>query len=104
MRWMLALAVITLSLAMNSASFAGYWGWGLGFRGNDTGGIIPWTPEIADSYRQIAAEHCARWHRIAKITSVHAWYGDFVGFRCLTDRSYDPRKAWYYSSHWFAPN
>jgi len=63
--------------------------------GNDTGGIFPWTPEIAHTYRDIADAHCARWNRIAKITSVHRTYGDFVAFRCLHDRSYDPRKAWW---------
>jgi hypothetical protein len=68
-----------------------------GLTGNDTGGVIQWTPETDLIYRDIAAAHCARWNRIAKITSAHRWYGEFIGFVCLYDREYDPRKAWLYS-------
>ncbi len=70
-----------------------------GVTGNDTGGIIQWTPEIRHYYREIAADYCARWNRNVRITSVHARYGDFVGFRCLYDRRYDPRKAWLYCAY-----
>lgn len=61
-------------------------------QGNDTGGIIAWRPEIAHVYREIAAEHCARYDKISEITSVHRRYGDYVGFRCHFPRGYDPRK------------
>jgi hypothetical protein len=99
MRWMYAIAGVALSVAASSAALAAFDGTGPGpgLTGNDTGGIIQWTPDIAHSYRDIAADYCARWHRLAKITSVHPWYGDYVGFRCVTDRRYDPRKEWYYS-------
>jgi hypothetical protein len=92
MRWMLAFAVVVISGAAHAGA-----GPGPGLTGNDTGGIIQWTPEIAPYYHDIAAEHCARWNRIARITSTHRWYGDYVGFRCIFDRRYDPRKAWLYS-------
>ena len=62
-----------------------------GFRGNDTGGIIPWSPALrAYGYRVAAQEHCAGYNRIARITSVHARYGDYVGFACEFPRGYDP--------------
>lgn len=61
-------------------------------QGNDTGGIIAWRPEIALVYRDIAAEHCARYNKIPEITSVRRRYGDYVGFRCHFPRGYDPRK------------
>jgi hypothetical protein len=89
---MLACVLVSFSIAANAA-----WdgtGPGSGVTGNDTGGIIQWTPETAPVYHYIAAEHCARWNRIAEITSVHARYGDYVGFACRTDRRFDPRKAW----------
>jgi hypothetical protein len=92
MRWMLAFALALFSLAAN-ATWDGT-GPGPGLTGNDTGGIIQWTPEIAGVYHSIAAAHCARWNRIAEITSVHPHYGDYVGFRCAVDRRNDPRKAW----------
>jgi hypothetical protein len=54
-----------------------------GLVGNDTGGIIPYSPP-ADQFRKlIAADHCARYGKLARITSVHRQYGDYIGFRCL---------------------
>jgi hypothetical protein len=90
MRWMLAIALVLSSFG----ALAG--GPGRGLTGNDTGGIIQWTPETDLIYRDIAAAHCARWNRIARITSAHRWYGEYIGFRCLVDRQYDQRKAWLY--------
>src|SRR5262249_56123433 len=58
-------------------SWGGGWGWG--GHANDTGGIIPWTPETATTYRVMAAEQCARWNKLAVITRVHRVYGDYVG-------------------------
>jgi hypothetical protein len=92
MRWLLAIAVVFLPLTAQAGNdwFSGM----TGITANDTGGVIQWTPEIAHVYRDIAAEYCARWDRLAKITSVHRRYGDFVGFVCTYDHRYDPRKAW----------
>jgi hypothetical protein len=66
-----------------------------GMQSNDTGGIIPWSPAIAYTYREIAADACARWHKVARVTSVHRRYGDYVGFRCDFPRGYDPVKGLY---------
>jgi hypothetical protein len=91
MRWMLGLTLAAFSVAAQAA-----WdgtGPDRGLSGDDTGGMIQWTPEIAHSYRSIAVAYCARWHRIAAITSVHARPGDYVGFLCLTDHHWDPRKG-----------
>jgi hypothetical protein len=62
-----------------------------GINGNDTGGIIPWSPELrAHGYRDVAQHHCGGYHKIARITSVKARYGDYVGFACEFPRNYDP--------------
>jgi hypothetical protein len=66
------------------------------FKGNDTGGIISWSPAIAHTYREIAAAHCYQYNKIAFITSIHPVYGDYVGFVCAFPRGYDPVKARYY--------
>jgi hypothetical protein len=58
--------------------FGSEWVWG-----NDTGGILPYSPEIRHVYRQMIAEHCARWHRGSHVTSVHPRYGDYVAFVCI---------------------
>ena len=51
--------------------------------GNDTGGIIPYSPALEGQYEQMAEAYCARWHRISKVTSVHRAYGDYISFACI---------------------
>jgi len=64
------------------ASGAEFTGPGPGVTGNDTGGIFPYSPAVEGTYREIAEAHCARWARLAKVTSVHRKYGDYVSFVC----------------------
>jgi hypothetical protein len=52
-------------------------------RGNDTGGIIPWSPETARAAPEIAAAHCARYRKYERITSLGTGYGSYIGFACL---------------------
>jgi hypothetical protein len=87
-------AVVALSvLAHGSTAQAGFVGPNPGVTGNDTGGIIQWDPTVNFSYKEIAVTHCARWSRYAGISSVHRIYGDYIGFTCVYDRRFDPRKA-----------
>jgi hypothetical protein len=52
--------------------------------GNDTGGIIPYSPEYdTTAYQAMAADYCAHYGRLSQITSMHRIYGDFVGFVCM---------------------
>ena len=56
-----------------------------GVVGNDTGGIIPWSP-LTEQYRwEIAAKHCAWYNKYPHITSVYRQYGQYIGFHCLFD-------------------
>lgn len=64
----------------------------LQFEGNDTGGIIAWSPQVDLIYHQIADIHCAGYNKVAQITSAHRWFGDYIAFRCHFPRGYDPRK------------
>jgi hypothetical protein len=73
-------ALPTLS---GGAAFAGLAGPGPGLTGNDTGGIIPYSPGVAGIYRELAAAHCARWGRLSYVTSVHRIYGDYISFVCI---------------------
>jgi hypothetical protein len=86
-------AVVALGFLAPDSAAAGLAGPGPGVTGNDTGGIIQWAPAIDHSYKEIAVAHCARWSRYAGITSVHRIYGDYIGFECVYDRRFDPRKA-----------
>lgn len=61
--------------------------------GNDTGGIIPWSPQLrAYGYREAAQHHCTGYKKIARVTSVVQGYGNYVGFACEFPRDYDPVK------------
>jgi hypothetical protein len=63
------------------------------FKGNDTGGIIAWSPEAHQYRHAMAAEHCARYDKLHRITSVHARYGDYIGFACYWPRGLDPTRV-----------
>ena len=73
-----------------------------GINGNDTGGIIPWSPALrAYGYREAAQEHCDGYRKVARITSVVARYGNYVGFACEFPRGYDPVKQGAWSWRWY---
>jgi hypothetical protein len=83
-----ALALALLAPVAHADIWSAY-----GINGNDTGGIIPWSPALrAYGYQTAAQYHCAGYHKIARVTSVHARYGDYVGFSCEFPRNYDPVK------------
>jgi hypothetical protein len=52
-------------------------------KGNDTGGIIPWTCETESAAQEMAGHHCAYYGKYPRITSVHRQYGDYIAFACL---------------------
>ena len=72
-----------LSLAASVAARATFTGPGPWITGNDTGGIIPYSPDLEGVYERIADDYCARWHRLSQITSVHRVYGDYISFVCI---------------------
>ncbi len=76
---MIVSMAVTSGALASGAEFAGP---GPGVTGNDTGGIFPYSPAVENSYQDIAEAHCARWARLAKVTSIHRKYGDYVSFVC----------------------
>jgi hypothetical protein len=86
---MIALVLVLLVLAAGLSASTSAMAWGAEFAGpgpavtgNDIGGIFPYSPDVEPIYRDIAADHCARWGRFAKVTSIHRVYGEYVGFAC----------------------
>jgi hypothetical protein len=67
-----ALGACTLALALA----------GCAVKGNDTGGIIAWSPENHDAAPMLAADHCARWNKVAVKTGEVPEYGNYISFRC----------------------
>jgi len=97
-RW-LPLALALSFFAVASPAKAEIWSV-YGINGNDTGGIIPWSPMLrAYGYRDAAQHHCGGYRKLARIKSVHPRYGDYVSFECVFPRGYDPVKAglWWWS-------
>ena len=72
------LSLIGLAIALSSASAQAQV-----YRGNDTGGIIPWSCENEADSQEVAGAYCAGWGKFARITSVHRMYGDYIAFNCL---------------------
>jgi len=81
--FVIALSLVATIAAAGRLSAAEFAGPGLGVTGNDTGGIFPYSPAVEGIYQQIAAGHCARWGRLAQVTSIHRKYGDYVSFVCI---------------------
>ncbi|MGO9932875.1 MAG: hypothetical protein ACLPV8_13830 [Steroidobacteraceae bacterium] len=83
------LVVIALALSLPlaaSVALAGviFVGPTPGLTGNDTGGIISYSPDLSlAAYHDMAAGWCARWGRLSHLTSVHRRYGDYVAFVCI---------------------
>ena len=75
-----ALAVLLLA-PVGAAAQIGVWG----AKGNDTGGIIPWSPENELAAFEIAQDNCGRFSKYAVLRSVHRVYGDYIVYDCRWD-------------------
>jgi hypothetical protein len=56
-----------------------------GAKGNDTGGIIPWSPENEQVAFDIAQSNCGYWNKYAVATSIHRVPGDYIAYACRWD-------------------
>jgi hypothetical protein len=71
-------AVLAAVLGLTLASCVGVYG----PKGNDVGGIIPWSPEAERAALDIAQANCGQFNKYAVITSVHRVYGDYISYAC----------------------
>jgi hypothetical protein len=76
-------------IAVAFVACTGLGGCGVGpwFKGNDSGGIIQWTPQTQAIWRDWAMEHCARYGKVAKLEAIHRGYGEYISFTCQFPRS-----------------
>ena len=56
-----------------------------GSKGNDTGGIIPWSPENERDSFAIASRKCAWWNKYPAATSISRMPGDYISYKCVWD-------------------
>jgi hypothetical protein len=76
--WLAALAGGMVGLTLASCGV-------IGSKGNDTGGIIPWSEENEKNAADIAQSNCAWYGKHAVATSIHRVYGDYIGYTCQWD-------------------
>jgi hypothetical protein len=80
-------AAVNIGATTGALAFGSWFGGpSPGITGNSVGGIIPYRPDSADTYAQLAEEFCARYGRLGKVTSLPRIYGDYVGFVCYDRR------------------
>jgi hypothetical protein len=77
--------VALMALAMTLPACAGVYG----PKGNDTGGIIPWSPDAERVALVIANENCNSFRKYAVITSMRRRYGEYIVYECRFFR-HDP--------------
>lgn len=81
---MIKRALLSAALVLTVSSGASAWVFGP--KGNDTGGIIPWSPEAEIHALEIADRMCAasNWTpKRARITSMRRVYGDYIVYECV---------------------
>ena len=80
-----AVAALSLMLVPQASAWNDILNSVWGSKGNDTGGIIPWTPENERASFEIAGAQCARWNKFPVATSIHRVPGDYIGYACVWD-------------------
>jgi len=84
-------AVLAAVLGLMLASCGVY-----GHKGNDAGGIIPWSPEAERAALDIAQGNCGQFNKYAVITSIHRMYGDYISYACWWKPPTQGRRYTYY--------
>jgi hypothetical protein len=82
-----AKVVPVLALGVMLVSCAGVYG----PKGNDTGGIIPWSPENEQMAHQIADDNCGAYGKFAVLRTMHRAYGDYISYDCVRPRPHGRR-------------
>ena len=73
--------VIPAALGLMLASCAGVHG----PKGNDTGGIIPWSPDNERMANDIAQGNCGFYNKHAVLRTINRVPGDFISYECRFD-------------------
>jgi hypothetical protein len=66
-----------------------------GSKGNDTGGIIPWSPDAERMALVTANNNCSMFNKHAVITSVRRVPGDFIAYECRFNPEVGRERRWW---------
>ena len=84
-RTLFAVAALSLALAPQAHAWNDLFNSVWGSKGNDTGGIIPWSPENEKNAFEIAENNCKFWNKFPVATSIHRMPGDYIAYKCVWD-------------------
>ena len=84
-RTLFAVAALSMALAPQAHAWNDLFNSVWGAKGNDTGGIIPWSPENEKNAFEIAENNCRFWNKFPVATSIHRVPGDYIGYACVWD-------------------
>ena len=90
---LVAVAALSLLPVAQAAAFNDLLNSVWGAKGNDTGGIIPWTPANEKAAFDIAKAQCATWNKHPVATSIHRIPGDYIGYKCVWDQARGGRRV-----------
>ncbi len=78
-------AAFSLLLVSGAAAWNDIFNGVYGPKGNDTGGIIPWSPANEARAFEIAQTQCGYYHKYAVATSITRGPGNFISYKCVWD-------------------
>jgi hypothetical protein len=84
-RTLFAVAALSMALAPQAHAWNDLFNSVWGAKGNDTGGIIPWSPENEKNAFEIAENNCKFWNKFPVATSIHRVPGDYIAYKCVWD-------------------
>jgi len=84
-RTLFAVAAFSMALVPQAHAWNDLFNSVWGAKGNDTGGIIPWSPENEKNAFEIAENNCRFWNKFPVATSIHRVPGDYIGYACVWD-------------------
>jgi hypothetical protein len=84
-RTTVAAAALSLLLVSGASAWNDILNGVYGPKGNDTGGIIPWSPDNELMAFQIAQENCGYYHKYAVATSITRGVGNYIAYKCVWD-------------------
>ncbi len=83
---LIAAAAFSVLLAPQANAFNHLFNSVWGSKGNETGGIIPWSPENEARAFEIASAQCARWNKFPVATSLYRMPGNYISYKCVWDQ------------------
>ena len=84
-RTLFAVAALSMALAPQAHAWNDLFNSVWGAKGNDTGGIIPWSPENEKNAFAMAEANCRSHNKYPLATSIHRVPGDYIAYACVWD-------------------